>query len=295
MNDITEVFCQVDDVCVIVDEWLAQQPRLEVSARRGPTARMSASEILTIIIMFQSSHYRDFKAYYCKHICEHRCAEFPKLLSYTRFVASMPRVLLYAWALLLSMRGECSGISFVDSTRLQVCRVQRATQNKVFADSAKLGKTSMGWFFGFKLHLVINDMGELLAFDLTPGNCDDRSPMDSLMRGMFGKVYGDKGYLSKALRERLYERGVELFTPVRKNMKQQLLEVWDKLMLRKRVVIESVIDQLKNVAQVEHSRHRSPLHFFIHLLAALISSSFQPSKPSLNIRNDELGLPLIAF
>jgi len=293
--DLTELFTHVDDLCLLVDQVLDTMPALENGPRRGPAPRMSTSEILTILILFHSSRYRDFKAFYLKHVREHLRAEFPHALSYTRFVASIPRALLHAWALLVSLRGECSGISFVDSTRLQVCRVQRAKSNKVFANLAKVGKTSMGWFYGFKLHIVINECGELLGFDVTAGNCDDRVPMDKLMQGLFGKVYADKGYISKQLRERLYERGIELFTPVRKNMKQQLLEVWDKLMLRKRVLVESVIDQLKNVSQLEHSRHRNPLHFFVHLLCGLIAYCFQPKKPSLNIDRAHLQGAMITL
>jgi len=156
------------------------------------------------------------------------------------------------------------------------------------------GKTTVGWFYGFKLHLVINDEGELLAFKLTAGNVDDRAPVPALTRGLFGKLFGDKGYISQQLFDELYERGVQLITRLRKNMKNKLMPLVDKLLLRKRALIESVNDQLKNVSQIEHTRHRSPANFLVNLVAGLIAYTYLPKKPSLNLRPEELGqLPVL--
>jgi hypothetical protein len=141
----------------------------------------------------------------------------------------------------------------------------------------------MGRFFGFKLHFIINDGGELLAVRLTPGNVDDRKPVPALVKHLFGKLFGDKGYLSKPLREQLRQQGVELITQLKSNMKNQLMQLSDKLLLRKRAIVESVIDQLKNISQIEHTRHRSPVNFMVHLLAGLIAYCFQPKKPSLGL------------
>ena len=152
----------------------------------------------------------------------------------------------------------------------------------VFRVDARRGKTSVGWFYGFKLHLVVNDRGELLAFCLTPGNVDDRWPVPRLIRRLFGKLFGDKGYISQPLAQQLLvEHGVRLITKLRKNMRQQLLDLGDKLLLRKRALIETINDQLKNVCQIEHTRHRSPYNFVVHLLAGLIAYCHQPKKPSL--------------
>jgi transposase len=156
---------------------------------------------------------------------------------------------------------------------------------------ARRGKTSVGWFYGFKLHLVVNDRGELLALCLTPGNVDDRRPVPRLARRLFGKLFGDKGYISAPLAQRLLvTHGLRLITKLRKNMRQQLLEFSDRLLLRKRALIETIVDQLKNISQIEHSRHRSPFNFLVHLLAGLAAYCHQPKKPSLDLA----GHPLIA-
>jgi len=151
----------------------------------------------------------------------------------------------------------------------------------------------MGWFFGFKLHLIVNEHGELIAACLTPGNSDDRRPVPELSRALFGKLFGDKGYISKALFERLFERGVELITGVRRNMKGELLCLSDRLLLRKRFLIETINDQLKNISQIEHSRHRSALNFAVNLLAGLIAYSHQPKKPSLRLEGSHPELPVL--
>jgi len=133
--------------------------------------------------------------------------------------------------------GTVTGISFIDSTPIKACHCRRIHSHKVFEGVAKRGKNSTGWFYGFKLHLVINEMGEILFFYLSPGNVDDRN----------------RGYISKELFELLYLRGIQLITRRKKNLKNMLMDIGDKLLLRKRAVIESVNDFLKNICQVEPS------------------------------------------
>ncbi len=192
-------------------------------------------------------------------------------------------------------RGHLTGISFSDATSLIACHPKRAHAHRIFNDSAAWGKTSVGRFYGFTLHLVINDEGELLAFKLTPENIDDRVPVPKLTRHLSGKLFGDKGYISQRLFEQLFQRGVELITRLRKTMKPKVMHLIDKLLLRKRAVIESVIDQRKNISQIEHSRHRSPANFMVNLAAGLIVYTYQLQKPSLNLRPDELDLLPVAF
>ena len=151
----------------------------------------------------------------------------------------------------------------------------------------------MGWFYGFKLHLIVNDLGELMAVHLTPGNVDDRRPLRGMTEDLFGKLFGDKGYLSQALFETLFERGLELITSLRKNMKGHLMLLSDKLLLRKRFIIETITDQLKNISQIEHTRHRSPANFAVNLLAGLIAYTHQPKKPSLRLPADLAHLPTL--
>ena len=181
--------------------------------------------------------------------------------------------------------GRYTGVSFSDSIALAVCKNVRIAQHRVFAVDARRGKT--GWFYGFKLRLVVNDRGELLAFRLTAGNVDDRRPVPRLVRRLFGKLFGDRGYISQALAEQLFTtQGILLITKVRKNMRERLLAFTDKLLLRKRAIIESVNDQLKNICQIEHMRHRSPSNFLMHLLAGLVAYCHQPKKPSLHLDRD---------
>ena len=151
-----------------------------------------------------------------------------------------------------------------------------------------MGKSTMGWFYGFKWHLIVNERGELLSVKLTEGHVDDRKPLPNMCQSIIGKLFGDKGYISQALHDELLENNVELITSIRKNMKPRLLTLIDKLLLRKRSVIETINDQLKNIAQIEHSRHRSRINFAVNLLAGLIAYCQQPKKPSIKVDYTEV-------
>jgi len=284
---VLELFCDVDDFMLsFAPHWSASQ--VSAGKQRERMGQFYPSEVMTILIHFHQSHYRTFKAYYTEHVQLHLSSEFPHLVSYQRFVALMPSVLVPLLAYLQSRYGACTGISFIDSTALEVCDPKRISQHRVFAADAKRGKTSMGWFYGFKLHLAVNDRGDLLACCLTPGNVDDRAPVPRLIKGLRGKLFGDRGYISVPLTQLLFEQGLHLITRLRKNMKNQLMHLSDKLLLRKRAIIESIIDQLKNISQIEHSRHRSPTNFVVHLLAGLIAYSHQDKKPGLHLDQQAL-------
>jgi hypothetical protein len=283
--DILPLFCDVDDFCLLFEP-LWRRHLLETRQRNRPSA-LSLSEVMTIITLFHASGYRNFKAYYTEHVLKHLSRAFPRLVSYNRFVELMPGALVPLCGYLQSRKGHCSGISFIDSTSLKVCHNRRIHSHQVFAGCARRGKTSVDWFFGFKLHLVINDCGELLSLRLTPGNTDDRRPVPELVKGLFGKLFGDKGYVSQPLFEALYDEGVQLVTKLKRGMRNRLLPFFDKIMLRKRAIIESVNDQLKNISQIEHSRHRSVANCFINLLGGLIAYTWREKKPSLNIRIKE--------
>ncbi len=276
---LLELFCDVDDfMLMFAPQWRVSQ--VAAGKQRERAGQLCPSEVMTILIHFHQSHYRTFKAYYSEHVQVHLRQEFPHLVSYSRFVALMPGVLVPLLAYLQSRYGPCTGISFIDSTSLEVCDPRRISQHRVFATDARRGKTSMGWFFGFKLHLAVNDRGDLLACCLTPGNGDDRAPVPQLVKRLRGKLFGDRGYISAPLTQLLFEQGLQLITRLRKNMKNQLMHLSDKLLLRKRAIIESIIDQLKNISQIEHSRHHSPTNFVVHLLAGLIAYSHQDKKPA---------------
>ena len=196
------------------------------------------------------------------------------------------------FAFLLHYRGAITGIAFIDSTSIAVCHNKRIPRNKVFKGLAKRGKTTAGWFYGFKLHLIINDRGEILAFQLTQGNVADVSMIEVLTRGIIGKLFGDKGYISAEIAKNLFQRGLQLFTSLRDKMKQKLMSLEDKILLRKRSLIETVNDQLKNISQIEHTRHRSPQNFLINLLAGISAYGLQPKKPSLNLSSFDAAFSL---
>lgn len=278
---LLETFCSVDDFCQEFEPVWEQHLLEEGLRRRRRKSRLSLSEIMTIIIHFHQSGYRNFKAYYLNYVQRYLRAEFPGLVSYSRFVRLMSKAFVPLTIYLLTQRGQCTGISFIDSTPIRVCHNRRIKRHKVFAGLAARGKTSMGWFYGFKLHLVVNEYGEILAFQLTPGNVDDRKPVPTLTKDLFGKLFADKGYISKDLFAGLWEHQLQLITGIRKNMRNHLMPWSDKLLLRKRSIIETINDQLKNISQIEHSRHRSFTNFLVNLIAGLIAYALQPKKPSL--------------
>ena len=284
------LFCDVDDFCqVFLPGWWREQ-LTHGERKRVRASGLSVSEIMTLLIYFHQAQYRHFKAYYLWHVRRHLKAAFPGLVSYQRFVALMPSVLVPLCVYLQQRKGTPTGLAFIDATSIVVCHNRRIHSHKVFKKLAKRGKTSVGWFYGFKLHLVVNDQGELLAFRFTPGNVDDRKPVPELTKGLLGKLFGDKGYISKALFEGLFAKGLQLITPIRKNMKNRLMPWLDKILLRKRALIETINDQLKNISQIEHTRHRSVANFMVNLLAALIAYTHQPLKPSLRLSQNQLIL-----
>jgi hypothetical protein len=289
LADLTRLFTDVDDFCnVFIPAW-RQSLLPEEQPRRVREFTMAPSEVMTVLILFHLSGYRNLKNYYQGHVGRYLAREFPGRVSYSRFVELERSVLTPLMAYLNTRRATSRGIAFVDATKLRVCANLRIPRHKTFKDTAARGKDSTGWFYGFKLHLVIDDRGELAAFFVSPGNLDDRKGLRAMAKWAKGKLFGDRGCISKALQNDLWEQGVPLITRVRRNMKQVFLEGFDKILLRKRSLIETVNDQLKNISQLEHSRHRSLANFMANLVCALIAYSWQPKKPSLNIRTTGEG------
>lgn len=287
-DKVTELFCMADDFCKFFDAMIKKYT-LKSDNKRAyhRDSTMSKSEIMLIMILFHDSGYRCLKHFYVEKVCKHLRHLFPKVVSYNRFVelekqVAVPLALFIKKVLL----GKCTGISFVDSTPLRVCRNQRIHIHKVFKGIAQRGKCSMGWFFGFKLHLICNEKGEVLNFIITPGDVDDRKPLEykAFVEFIYGKLVGDKGYIGKNLFQRLFVDGIQLITKLKSNMKGALMSVSDKLLLRKRAIIETVNDELKNIAQVEHSRHRSFENFIVNMLGAIAAYCVFPKKPCIHVQ-----------
>jgi len=294
-HKVTEIFFIIDEFDknfekIVSDHSLVQNTDLK---QRNRKSTLSDSEVMTILILFHSGHYRDLKHYYINHVKKHMKSEFPQTVSYNRFVELQKKVVVKL-SIFLKMfcLGKCSGISYIDSTPIRVCHIKREKQHKVFKGFAQKGQCSLGWFYGFKLHLIINDKGEILDFIITPGNIDNRKPLSdmNLHKRIFGKLFGDKGYISKDLFEQLFIDGVHLITKIKKNMKNSLMLLQDKIALRKRALIETVNDELKNICQVEHTRHRSFDNFVTNLLSGLIAYSFFDKKPSINLQENIVDL-----
>lgn len=246
---------------------------------------MSLSEVMTIQVLFHLSGYKTFKDFYLGHVSKFLTDYFPNLVSYNRMV-ELKKQCFMPLAIYLKVCGlaNCTGISFIDSTPLRVCNNRRIHQHKVYRDSAQRGRCSLGWFYGSKLHIITNDQGGIIDFIITKGNVDDRKPLrfKTFIKKRFGKLFGDKGYISKDLFTELFSNGIHLITKLKKNMKTKLLTPRaDAYHLRKRAIIETIFDQLKNICQVEHSRHRSVVNYFNNIFAALIAYNFKEKKPSL--------------
>lgn len=285
--EVTDIFYLCDEFATNFEVYYPKHALRENNGKkyRNKAKRLSDSEVMTILIAFHLSGMRNLKAYYLFYVCKHMSREFPQLVSYNRFVELQQRVLLPLVLFLKTCRmGKCTGISFVDSTTLDVCNIKREWQHKVFDGIATKGKSTMGWFFGFKLHLIINDRGEILSFLITRGNVDDREPLEieSFVKNIFGKLYADRGYISQRLADILFVDGIHLVYKLRNNMKGEL-PLKDRIMLRKRAIIESVNDELKNICQIEHTRHRSFPNFLTNLIAGLLAYSFLPKKPSIRV------------
>jgi Transposase DDE domain len=230
MFSLDSLFCpkgysfayDVDDFCLAFEPKWHKKLLANQGIKRIRSKSLCLSEIMTILIAFHQNHYRNFKHFYLDCVKQHWSSAFPKLPSYQRFVEWIPSTLIPLCVYLRGCYGSCTGIGFVDSTSLKVCHNRRIKRHKVFDGLAERGKTSVDWFFGFKLHLVVNEMGQLLNVHLTPGNVDDRHPIPDLLQGLFGKIFADRGYVSQQLATQLLEEfGIQFFAkPRRKDEKQ---------------------------------------------------------------------------
>lgn len=281
INQLTRIFCDVDDFCKELNRYtegkLLPAP---IRGQRGPAPCLSNSEIMTILIFFQSSGFRNFKTFYSQYLSGYWKKEFPQLPSYNRFIEIMNRVIFHLILFSQIHSGKRTGIYYIDSTCLAVCHLKRSKRHKTFEEIAEYGRTSVGWFFGLKLHIVINNRGELIAFKITRGNVNDAKASESVLQFLQGMVFGDKGYISKTLFSRLLEKGLKLITRTRKSMKPIDYSSMEKQLLNQRGIIETVINHFKHHYHVWHTRHRSILNAMTHLMAAVASYVIEPLKIS---------------
>lgn len=282
-NKLIEIFIFIDDYCQLLDDWVEQSGRIRVNPYQG---RLSISEILTILVFYHHSGFKCFEYYYRRMVLGGLHSYFPQAVSYKHFLSLIPRSFnhLYVLAHVRSRMAERTGIYFVDSKKLPVCHNRRIHSNRVFENLARRGKSSTGWFYGFKLHLVINNLGQMTNFLISSANVSDNNAevLNYLLGNLKGHCFADKGYLTK-LFEQFYDQGLKIVTKIRRNMKNQLMELSEKYWLFKRAIIESVNDILMTVCDIDHTRHRSPVNAFVHLLGGLMAYSFIDDKPSVNL------------
>jgi hypothetical protein len=202
---------------------------------------------------------------------------FPGFPSYNRFIELMNRVIFPLTIFSQLNAGRKTGIYYIDSSCLPVCHIKRSKRHKTFESVATYGKTSVGWFFGLKLHIVTNHKGELMTFKVTKGDCHDAKVAPNLLTPFEGLAFGDKGYLGKKIFDELFKNGLKLITRKRKNMKNtEILSKFEQQMLNQRGIIETVFGHLKYCYHVWHSRHRSIANAMTHLVAALAIYTIQP-------------------
>lgn len=278
IHELTKLFCQIDDFHREFEQH-SQQCRLPTQhKKRGPACGLSVPEIMTLMVCFQHMQFRHFKAFY-RYVSSVWKDCFPSLPSYQRLIEIIKLALLPLVIFIQVHSGRKTGIYYIDSTALPACHIKRSSRHKVFEGLAEYGKTSVGWFFGLKLHLVVNQHAQLIAFRLTRGNKHDASQAEGMLESLKGLAFGDKGYIGKELFEKLIGKGLKLITRKRKNMKDiQLLSTYEKQLLNQRGIIETVIDHLKHHYYIWHTRHRSIINAMTHLVAALAAYSIDPSR-----------------
>jgi len=294
-RQLVSIFCEIDDFCKELDKNMSQLQLTGPSkGRRGPACCLSISEIMTVQILFQMVGYRNFKTFYTSFLQIYWKQYFPRLPSYQRFVELTHRA-LYPLTLFAQLKsGKKTGIYYIDGSCLPVCHLKRSKRNKVFREIAQYGRTSVGWFFGLKIHLVINNLGEMIAFKITRGNVHDGATAKSLLLSLEGLAFGDKGYIGKKLFDELLKNGLKLITRKRKNMKEKLLvNDYEKQLLNQRNLIETVFDCLKHKYHVWHTRHRSIINAMTNLIAALAAYAIEPLKVSA-FKLLEKQMPVIA-
>ena len=282
-NKLIALYFEVDNLVIAYKKYQKRKGRLPVQ-KQGRRPALNGAEICTVLVAYHFSGYKCFEYYYKNSIQKHFKDCFPDAPSYECFLSYIPRVtdMMYLWLLYSCSQSKRTGLYFIDSKKLEVCHLKREKSNRVFKDYARKGKSSMGWFYGLKIHLVINNLGQIISFKLTSGNTADNNQdlLQYLLKSLEGCCVGDKGYLTK-LFDFFYENGLHILTKPKKNMKNKLMPpLWNKI-IDKRGVIESVFDILTSICDIEHSRHRKPQNAFTHIFGSLIAYQFLDKKPTV--------------
>jgi hypothetical protein len=290
MIDLTELYAEIDDFCREISKNLNSYLVGVDKSFNIDTPGLNLAEVLTILIYYHFSHFDCLKHYYLVKIQLNHKKDFPKLPSYNRFVERIKEVSLLAALYLQYRQAKFDGMGYIDSTPLKVSHPKRTNSHKVFKFVAKIGKSSMGWFYGFKLHVICDFSGNIVKCGITQGCTNDLKFGKEMLKDLKGKIFADKGYINKKIFLDLLDKGLILVTGVKKNMKNRLLDIWDKILLKKRSLIESVFNVMKNTLHLEHSRHRSVVNAGVYYLTTLIAYCWKPNKPHIKFNKQEIQL-----
>lgn len=292
-SKLIEIYVNCDD---FLKDFLKSYFQNQITGKKTVTREpcLSPSEIMSICIYYHLTGYKCFQYYYTEFVCKQLKPYFPNLVSYDRFVSLMPRVMpLFMIYLNTHRTGEETGIYYADSKKLPVCDNRRIKQHKVFTSIADRGKSSTGWFYGFKVFIIVNQYGQLMKCAVTKASKADNNLewMKTFFAGFKGLMFTDKGFLSSKAFDFLYAKGLKLITGVRANMKNKFVNMKEKLLHKKRGMIEAVNDILMTVCDIDHTRHRSPLNFMVNLLSGLVAYTFFDKVPSIFAKKFTLTNP----
>ena len=281
MCKYTTIFTIVDDFCKAYEDWISHK-LLSSGKQRNREGKLSLSEAVSIMIFYHFSQFKHFKIYYQYFVQNGTLFKNPPC--YGRFIQIILSLFLPIVIMVYYLSGKHTGIYYADSTHFAVCKNIRIARNRTFAGLAQRGRSSIDWFYGFKLHMIINDKSEIIAIKITKGNTDDRKAFEEMVikKDLKGKCYADKGYISKDLFTRLYHKGLILITGIKSNMKNYLMPILDKIFLRKRFIIETIFGYIKEHFNLRPNKYRSPTNFFASLFSALIAFQIKPNKPSIS-------------
>lgn len=281
---LIQIFCECDDFFMKYEQFVADKILGKVNPKAHRRSSLVVSEIMTILIAYHLTGMKCFQYYYVHVVKKYFQSHFPGLVSYNRFIELIPRCLLPLWLFVNTSRtGEQTGFYYADSKKLPVCHNLRINSNKVFKGVGGRSKSSTGWFYGLKLFLVINQYGEIMRSIITPANIADNNI--DMMRKMFNKlqgfVFADRGFISQKAFQEFYHKGLKIVTTVKRNMKNKLMIMTEKIALGKRNLIESVNDLLMTICDIDHSRHRSPVNAITHALAGVTAYTYLDKLPSI--------------
>jgi hypothetical protein len=283
---VIQIFCELDDFVNAVENFVGHKQIGSSSPQSVHRPAISLSEMMCIEVMYHLSGYKCFQYYYQQQVEQGALKSyFPAAPGYNRFVQLKPRMLPVLIMYLNCCRiGQLCGVYYADTTRIIACHNRRIQSNRVFRGKAKRGKSSVGWFYGFKLFLVVNAFGEIINVVFTTGNVADNNT-DHLLKlfdKLEGWVFADKGFIvPQKTQELLIQKGLHLITNIRNNMKNKLMNYEQKLLLKKRGMIDSIFDILKSVCDIEHTRHRSPVNAVINVFAGICAYSFLERLPNI--------------